>query len=178
MDERIEENAVKFLTLLVIALLVPFVANALELELGLPIKRVNGVEATIVRVNSGECWNHGDGLCIYPGVLFTEVDIDGGENVRFLGADIFARFNGGPYWSRIGFGFGFFDRKTDEIRSAWDFNLSVQYGARMSKSMGGYVGWEHWSNGRSFAEKLGLKSLWPDHNDGGNAFIIGIVVKI
>lgn len=149
----------------------------LDLEVGVPVRSLDGARITVMRLVEGDCWILlAGGLCIQRGGLLANAEIKDSENVQFLGGNIFARFNGGDFWSRIGFGWGVFSRKVEEkIRSRWDFNISIQYGAMVLPRLGLTIGWDHWSNGRSFAKKLGLEDVWPDFNDGGDTLLAGVI---
>ena len=144
-----------------------------QVELGLPMQATKGLKMTVHRLLF-PCWmsSHSGALCVRPGLVLIDGDVEAGENVLFLGGSLFAEFRADPFWSRIGFGFGIFNRKTEQVRSQWDFNLTVNYGVWVTESIGLAVGWEHLSNGRSFASRLGLGRYWPDHNDGGNALLL------
>lgn len=154
-------------------------AWGLDYEFGIPAKKIDGLSASVIRVVPEDCWAAFwlGSMCLQNGIVFADMKIKDGEDVRFLGVDTFAKFLAGPFWSRIGFGFGFFDRKTEEVRSRWDFNITSQWGFRWLNGIGVFVGLDHWSNGRSFASRLGLKNLWPEHNDGGNVMLVGLILS-
>ncbi|MCH8313796.1 MAG: hypothetical protein IID17_12520 [Nitrospinae bacterium] len=160
-----------------VAVLWSGVAWGISLEYGVPVRVLGGVSVSVLRVLPGDCFRrfYRESLCLEYGLLIAKMEVDGGEDLYFGGGDVFARFRSGPFWSRIGMGFGFFDRKTAEVRSQWDFNLNVQYGIWFW-DVGIFIGWDHWSNGMALADKLGL-DFWPEHNDGGNTLLFGVVVK-
>ena len=162
-----------------VALFWPVVVWGIEMELGVPTRALDGARINVGRLVEGGCWaEYYDGdLCLKRGLLFSYAVIEESENVMFMGGNIFIVFRGGPYWSRLGVGLGFFDGQTERVRTRWDFNLSVQYGAMVADALGLTIGWDHWSNGRSFAERLGLGHYWPGHNDGGNTLLFGVVIK-
>lgn len=163
----------------VVMFLGPALAWGIDLEFGAPTRALDGARISVGRLVEGKCWaEYYDGeLCLKRGVLFAHAVIKGSENVSFLGDNIFIVFRGGPYWSRLGVGLGVFDGQTERVRTSWDFNLSVQYGFMVADALGLTIGWDHWSNGRSFAERLGMGHYWPDHNDGGNTLLFGVVIK-
>ena len=165
-------------TIALVAILWSGVAWGISLEYGVPVKTMHGVRTSVLRVLPGDCFRrfYRESLCLEYGLLLAKMEVDRGENLWFAGADIFARFRSGPFWSRVGFGFGLFDQKTEEVRSQWDFNLTIQYGVWIW-DIGFFMGFDHWSNGRSFAERLGLGDYFPEHNDGGNAALFGVVLK-
>ncbi|HEC61576.1 MAG TPA: hypothetical protein ENI27_04910 [bacterium] len=154
-------------------------AWGMELELGVPVKTLDDAKISVFRVLPDGCFRrfYRESLCLHTGLTFARIDIKDAESVHFLGFSTFAKFRSGPFWNRIGFGIGVFDKRTEEVKAKWDFNLSIQYGIMVAESVGLTIGWEHLSNGRSFAERLGLDNLWPDYNDGGNALLLGVVMK-
>lgn len=158
------------------------IAHAETLELGYPVKTLDNAEISVYRFTlgslNGKCWsNYYEGrLCVFPGILLAHASIKNAEDVNFLGVNLFAQFQAGPFWSRYGVGLGLFDKTTKEIRSSWDVNLSIQLGAIVYKRVGCFLGWDHLSNGRSFAVNLGLEKYWPSNNDGGNTLIAGCLV--
>ncbi len=170
----------KFLLLLVsMAVWFPWYVYGAQVEVAVPLKTFDGARISVARLVEGECWKeyHGGSLCLKRALTYAHADIEGSKNVGFIGSNLFAIFRSGPFWSRIGAGLGIFHGPKDRIRSKWDFNISIQYGAQISENIGFFFGWEHFSNGRSFAERLGLKRYWPDYNDGGNTLLFGVVVK-
>lgn len=151
-------------------------AWGVDLEVGLPVRSLDGAKISVLRLVENECWFQlAGGLCVKRGVAVAKANIEESEDVTWLGGDVFSVFRHGPFWSRIGFGFGIFDRTTEKIRSRWDFNISIQYGAMVLPRLGLTIGWDHWSNGRSFAKKLGLEDVWPDFNDGGDTLLAGAI---
>lgn len=149
-------------------------------EFAVPVKKQDGAYTwTTSYTTDGQnsCyWKYYNGtLCGSWGTTFVRVDgKDGMENINFLSVDVYARFKGGPFWQRIGFGVGLFDRRTEEVNQSWDFHISWQLGVMWTKNLGVHLGIDHWSNGRSFAEKLNLDYYWPDTNDGGDRIAIGV----
>lgn len=162
------------------------------IELSAPAKKWDGVYIWSARYTTDgqdSCyWKHYDSLCGSWGVTFALIDgkeKNGHkiENVNYLGLDLYLRFKGGPFWSRVGFGLGVFDRRTEDVRSGWDFHLSWQLGYMALKNLGIHIDYGHWSNGASFAEKLGIEGAWPKDengdtiNDGGDTLGIGLTYE-
>lgn len=174
----------KYIILLLIGILLTFQNIGAEtLEISVPYKKINDVAITTFRFTTGgigTCqWRYYDGdLCVFWGVHYLEIKTpDPDFDIKFFGVDVYARMRAGPIWQRLGFGFGFFSDTDENIRTPWDFHLSYQAGIMIYKSIGFHAGIDHWSNGRSFAEYLGLDSLWPKYNDGGNAINVGLTYK-
>ena len=169
----------RFAVIAVVALFWSTLTWGVQLELGVPVKTLDDAKISVFRVLPDGCFRrfYRESLCLHTGLTFARIDIKDAESVHFIGGNVFGKLRAGPFWSRIGIGFGVFDKRTDEVKAKWDINLSIQYGIMVADSVGLTIGWEHWSNGRSFAERLGLDGLWPDYNDGGNALLLGLVVK-
>ena len=161
------------------------VAQADTLEIIIPVKKWDDVSINLVKYTTDgqrSCyWRYYDSLCGSWGVTFAQVNGHKGiEDINFLGVDYYLTFKGGPFWQRMGFGVGLFDRRTDEVRQGWDFHLSWQLGGMFTKNFGGFVGIGHWSDGASFAKVLQIDQFWPHDengeiiNDGGDTLGIGI----
>lgn len=157
-------------------------------ELTAPVKNWNSAYIWLVAYTTGgqeSCyWKYYDSLCGSWGFTFARVDGKNGiENINFLSIDKFVRFKGGPFWQRLGFGLGFFDRRTETIQQGWDFHLSWQLGYMFTKSFGIHTDLNHFSNGASFAKVLGIENFWPQDkngetiNGGGDTLGLGITVE-
>ena len=159
--------------LIIVTFLIYSVANGSTLELGIPVKSFKGNSISVIEWTALEKKNCSP-VCSYWGGQLAHAELKNGESVNFFGIIRYFELRGGGYWTRLGFGWGLFNHRTENIRTSWDFNISNQFGYDFLGDWGGYVGFEHWSNGRSFAERLGLGDLWPEYNDGGNQFMFGV----
>ena len=131
--------------------------GAETLEFSVPYKNVDDIIIQTLKFTRGgykNClWSYYEGdLCTFWGITYVDIYIpDQVNSSKFLSVDLYARMQAGPLWQRLGFGFGFFDRKTESIRTAWDFHLSWQTGIMIFNNVVFHVGFDHWSNARSFA---------------------------
>ncbi len=144
------------------------------LSLGAPIKNFDGNKIWVFE------WAPNDftkckPICTYTGLHIAYTSMIGdAKDITFVGVTRYFELRGGGFWNRLGFGFGIFDKQSEEIRVPWDFSISVLNGFDFWKNWSMFIGFQHWSNGRSFARNLGLRRYWPEHNDGGNSGVLGI----
>lgn len=178
--------------IVLVGLLLSFgVAHAETLELTAPVKKWNNVEVWTLKFTTdgqNSCYwkktfKHWPGhLCHSWGITYAQIEgqKEEIEDIKFLGLDYYVTFKGGPYYQRVGFGAGLFNKRTETVRQGWDFHISWQVGGMYTKNLGWFIGLDHWSNGASFAEQLNLEQYWPKDengepiNDGGDTLGIGL----
>lgn len=100
----------------------------------------------------------------------------GTNSYIFTGFDLYARINNNWFYHKWGVGLSVFDKQDKHLPTPWDFHFSLQSGFN-NKYSNFFAAFHHWSNGRGYAEKIGIEKYWPDKNSGFNALTLGVLYE-